>query len=132
MRPIAKKAGGAFTLRHADGCHYLFGWADKTLTRLSGRALRDHDFLRLWKPAERNIIRALLDDVRLNRHKKSISAGAFTMEGDVWPCFFDFAQLEHPGWHGSYTGCRWHAFGSPKFPDTPVIGLCLDNPDVTP
>ena len=121
LRPIT----GAFTLRHADGCHYLFGWTSALLARLSGRALRDHDFLGLWSASDRRVLLLKLNDVLVFGHMDSIRAEAYTLNGEVRDCRFEFSKLDHAHWNGLALGCRWASRSAEALPDAPLAGLRL-------
>jgi hypothetical protein len=114
---------GAFALRHADGCHYLFGWTERALRHLTGRALRDHDFLGLWRPADRKAIEARLDDVRKSGNPRTILAQTLTFSGEAQPCRFEFVRFNHPSWRGLSLGCRWRMAG--QLPQAPLRALAL-------
>ncbi|MDQ7019986.1 MAG: PAS domain-containing protein [Robiginitomaculum sp.] len=126
--PISQRASGAFTLHHADGCHYLFGWTGKWLRQLSGRALRDHDFISLWRPADRAFLQAQLDDVRRFGRTRTIKARAVTLGGESRLCSFEFTKLKHPLGRGATMGCRWRTSANANMPGTPIAELRLDTP----
>jgi hypothetical protein len=122
----AKPAQGAFTLHYADGCHYLFGWTGKVLRQLSGRALRDHDFLSLWRAKGRVFLQAQLDDVRRYGRARTIKARAITFSGESRSCSFEFSKLAHPGWRNAAMGCRWWSPFHTDLPSHPIRHLILD------
>jgi hypothetical protein len=124
--PISQRASGAFILHHADGCHYLFGWTGKWLRRLTGRALRDHDFITLWRPADRVFLQAQLDDVRRYGRARTILARAVTLGGESRACSFEFTKLQHPHGRGATMGCRWRTHANAAQPGTPIAELRLD------
>ncbi len=126
--PLSQRASGAFTLHHADGCHYLFGWTGKWLRQLSGRALRDHDFISLWRPVDRAFLQAQLDDVRRYGRTRTIQARAVTLGGESRACSFEFTKLKHPPGRGITMGCRWRTNANTARPGTPITELRLDTP----
>jgi PAS domain len=114
---------GAFALRHADGCHYLFGWTQSSLRHLTGRALRDHDFLGLWRPSDRREIQTRLDHVRQTGNPRTMQAQTVSFSGEAQPCRFEFVRFNHPSWRGLSLGCRWRMAG--QLPQTPLRTLAL-------
>lgn len=120
----ARRSSGGFALRHVDGCHYVFGWTSKALAQLSGRALRDHDFLSLWCRADRAVIRHALDDVRRFARPHGVQAIATTHCGQTLSFMLTFSQLSPQKWGGNVLGCRWQAEGTTS-PGTPIKHLAL-------
>lgn len=119
---------GAFTLCHTDDGHYVFGWINRALSRVCGRALRDHDFLSLWSYEDRARVCDLLGGVRLFAVPRRVHIIAKTYGGEEVPYTLTFSKLNHARWFGRYVGCQWQAQQQTQLKNqftTPIKGLAL-------